>query len=113
MIVHRANSLRRGTPRVKSMAGRDVRLRVAELGDLRKGWQSLRLKPNDTATVLLAGRPVITDGQVIVRQVAYGPQQHQVEIIISSQNFLLNHSTVDPPKQYSNSNLQQIANEIT
>ena len=46
---------------------------VAEIGDLNKGWKSLRLKPGDPAKVTLAGQMAAT-GAVAVRQVVYDGQ---------------------------------------
>lgn len=89
-----------------------VRLRVAEIGDVSKGWKSLRLKTRDKPIgVTLAGRTIMTDGEVSLRQVSYAASTHQIEIVASSRTLALTVSTT-PPQQFTNSSLQQIANAI-
>jgi prophage tail gpP-like protein len=83
---------------------------VAEVGDLNKGWQSLRLKPGDRATVTLAGQLAAT-GAVAVRQVVYDGQNHNVKIIVQSKPQDIVKGTLDlPPGQFKNQTLTQLAN---
>src|SRR5215831_15486574 len=85
----------------------DMRLTVAEIGSLRHGWKSLRLKPGDPAQGFLAGQPAIS-GHVWLRQTAYGPNDHAVEIGVVSLSNSVMASTVDGnPGQYDNATISQ------
>jgi prophage tail gpP-like protein len=83
-------------------------LTVAEISTPSQIWSSLKLKPGDTATVLLAGQKVI-DGKVYLRQAVYDKGSHSVQIGIWSESHHVTVGTVDAkPGQYKNSTLQQI-----
>jgi prophage tail gpP-like protein len=83
---------------------------VAEVGDLNKGWGSLRLKPGDPAKVTLAGQLAAT-GAVAVRQVVYDGQNHNVKIIVHSKPADIVKGSLDlPPGQFKNQTLTQLAN---
>jgi len=90
---------------------RHIRLRVMEIGDISHGFKNVRLKVGDTATVKLAGRSVITDGTVTVRQVAYSATTHQIEIVVSTKTWRINNAS---PKlqQFTKASLSQIANAV-
>lgn len=91
----------------------EARLVVAEIGDLNKGWKSLRLKPGDPAEVTLAGQLAAT-GAVSVRQVVYDAQNHAVRIIVQSKTADLNKTSLDlPPGQFKNQKLKQLVNAAT
>lgn len=86
---------------------------VAEIGDLNKGWKSLRLSPGDPAKVMLAGQLAAT-GKVTVRQVAYDGHQHNVRFVISSNvSDIVKSSLVLPPGQFKNQTLTKLANAAT
>jgi prophage tail gpP-like protein len=88
------------------------RLRVIEIGSTGKGWATLRLKLNDKpVTVTLAGRTVMSDGFISVRQGALVKDQHLIEVIASSRTLRLVVATAKP-QQFKNSSLQQIANAL-
>jgi prophage tail gpP-like protein len=83
---------------------------VAEIGDLNKGWKSLRLPPGVPAKVTLAGQLAAT-GAVAVRQVVYDGQNHNVKIVVQSKIADLVKGTLDlPPGQFKNQTLSQLAN---
>jgi prophage tail gpP-like protein len=83
---------------------------VAEVGDLNKGWKSLRLKPGDPAKVTLAGQMAAT-GAVAVRQVVYDGQNHNVKIVVQSKTADIVKGSLDlPPGQFKNQTLTQLAN---
>ncbi len=83
---------------------------VAEIGDLNKGWKSLRLPPGVPAKVTLAGQLAAT-GAVAVRQVVYDGQNHNVKIVVHSKTVDLVKSSLDlPPGQFKNQTLSQLAN---
>ncbi len=75
-----------------------ARVSVAEIGSPTTGWLTLRLAPGVQAQVLLAGRLVI-NGTVTIRQAAYDPNKHAVEITIC---------VLCKPGQYKGFTLQQI-----
>jgi prophage tail gpP-like protein len=82
---------------------------VAEIGDLRKGWKSLRLPPGVPAKIMMAGQLAAT-GAVAVRQVSYDGQNHNVKFIVQSKTADLVKSSLDlPPGQFKNQTLQQLA----
>jgi prophage tail gpP-like protein len=88
----------------------ECRLVVAEIGDFKQGWKSLRLKPGDPASITLAGQLAVT-GAVAVRQVGYDADNHAVRFVIQSKAADIANGTVDvPPGQFKNYNLSQLAN---
>ena len=89
-----------------------MNLTVAEIGDLKHGWKSLRLKPGDPCTAYLAGQ-LAASGYVIVRQVAYDANAHGVQFIVQSKVADLLKSTANPsPGQFRNYTLSQIAGAV-
>ena len=83
---------------------------VAEIGDLNKGWKSLRLPPGVPAKITMAGQ-LAASGAVAVRQVAYDGQNHNVKFVVQSKTIDLVKTTLDmPPGQFKNQNLSQLAN---
>lgn len=93
-----------------------LRVRVVEMSTItgQTGWSSLRLKPYDQpVTVTLAGRTVMNDGVVTVRQASIDAEQHLIEIIAQSPTMRLPIATPDPPPQFKNSTITQIANALT
>ena len=94
-----------------------LRLRVMEITPpgtpAASTYSNLRLKPLDApVSATLAGRLVMTDGVVSVRQVAYTAASHMIEIIAYSRTLDLPFGTVKPA-QFKNVTLQQFANAIT
>lgn len=90
----------------------EIRLTVAEIGDLKHGWKSVRLKPGDPCEAYLAGRLVAT-GRVAVRQVAYDANTHAVRFIVQSKVADLVNGTVEAkPGQFKKYTLQQIASAV-
>jgi prophage tail gpP-like protein len=88
-------------------------LTVAEISPETSGAISaLKLQPGDKCTVFLAGQKVIT-GMVYMRQAVLDPNNHQVQIGISSQAQAVMVSTVDGnPGQYTNQTLQQMGSAV-
>jgi prophage tail gpP-like protein len=90
-----------------------MHVRVAEIGDLKQGYKSLRLKLGDQGTATLAGRLAMT-GFVTQRQVVYNKQFHGIEIVFSTEDSRLGVASVDlKPGQYKNENVWQIGQKIT
>lgn len=90
----------------------EIRLAVAEIGDFKGGWKSMRLKPGDECQAYLAGRLVAT-GRVSVRQAAYDATTHGVRFIVQSKVADLANGTVEAkPGQYRKYTLEQIANSV-
>lgn len=77
-------------------------------------WSNLRLRPGDRpVTVTLAGRAVMTDGIVTLRQGAMSGTSHQIEIVASSKTTSLPVATTLSAPQYKNATFMQIANSLT
>lgn len=91
-----------------------LRVRVMEVTPPQKNsvYSNLKLKPKDSMSATLAGRLVMANGIVSVRQVAYNATTHMVEIIAYSRTLDVPVFT-PPPKQYKNVTLLQFANAIT
>lgn len=84
-------------------------LTVAEPSAGAKTLAALKLKPGDKAQVYLAGIKVL-DGEVYLRQAAYDPNSHAVQIGISSKGQNVMVATVKAePGQYVKQTLSQIA----
>jgi len=87
-----------------------MRLRVAELGDLKHGWKSLRLAIGMMGTGTLAGQLCIS-GPITVRQASYTANTHSVEVVVSSITTRLNAGV--PPKEFKDQTITQMANWAT
>jgi prophage tail gpP-like protein len=86
---------------------------VAEIGDLNKGWKSIRLPPGAPVKITLAGELALT-GAVTVRQVSYDGNSHNVRFVCQSNTAALAKSSlVLPPGQFKNQTLEKLANAAT
>jgi prophage tail gpP-like protein len=75
-------------------------------------WNLTRLKPGDSVTITLAGHLAIT-GWITVRQAAYGPQDHGVQLIGKGKGTDLARSSVDDKSgSFDQQSWSQIARKV-
>lgn len=93
-----------------------LRVRVVETNKpVTTGWASgMKLKPGDRPVVVtLAGRQVMNDGFVSVRQAQLSADSHLIEIVAASRAAITPYVTPDlSGGQFKNSSMTQIASAI-
>lgn len=92
-----------------------LRVRVVEVNTSgTAGWGTMKLKPGDQPVVVtLAGRTIMSDGFVSIRQGQLAAEQHMIEIVAASRTVGLPYLTPDlKGGQFKNSSMTQIASAI-
>jgi prophage tail gpP-like protein len=89
------------------------RFTAAEFSPMPPRWNLLKFLPGDIVQIELGGQIAMKDGFITDRQVGYDAKRHGVQLSgKTGLNWIYGTSSVDPPREFANMGVIDIAKEL-